>query len=401
METTSTGYSPTIEDVRENLQLAAIKESDLQSVTQILFSERERDMHERVKLLELDENLLKTIEKGESLKFQGCKNDTVVLCTKNRTYDVKEVEISNSLMLTPNLELSEQTNVDTPDRTMKVLNISGIFHTYFEAKECEPRLEKLFTILEPTSYKGVEYESSIPEEDLYDWRRLQNEIQASEEELVQALNDYFIVNIDGYFRLISFEFKVRCVTLMLDLFEEFSWEIDEVDRELTYDHLKDFIPKPVFDTLFKKYTNTSDKSKEDGTRLHRYNEEQCCKTLAKVLLAASPVTEYKQFMESWNIGTPEKIKPKEEYLNGIALIKWNSLTMEKEVVSYAETDLPKDINERFNALFKEKDKWTVEEITPYITNLTSQKMNVNAALTKYARCSVINGVKHYSSKHGK
>lgn len=39
--------------------------------------------------------------------------------------------------------------------------------------------------------------------------------------------------------------------------------------------------------------------------LRRYNEERCCAMIAKIFLAASPVTEYKEFMETWNIGTPE------------------------------------------------------------------------------------------------
>lgn len=61
-----------------------------------------------------------------------------------------------------------------------------------------------------------------------------------------------------------------------------------------------------------------------------------------------------------------EIEPKEEYLKGIALIKWNNSTMTREVVSFPETNLSIDINERFNELFKAKNKWTVQEITPYI-----------------------------------
>lgn len=37
----------------------------------------------------------------------------------------------------------------------------------------------------------------------------------------------------------------------------------------------------------------------------------------------------------------------------------------------------------------------------FFRNLTTNKMNVNALLTKYARCSIINGIKYYSSKYGK
>lgn len=42
-------------------------------------------------------------------------------------------------------------------------------------------------------------------------------------------------------------------------------------------------------------------------QFYRYDEGKCCATIAKVLLAASPVTEYKEFMETWNIGTPESM----------------------------------------------------------------------------------------------
>ncbi|KAK1126333.1 hypothetical protein K0M31_004960 [Melipona bicolor] len=397
MESVESSYSRTMEEVEESLKLAVIKESDLQRVTQILYSTEEPNVEEHIKLLELDDHLLETVNKGDSLTFQGTEEDLVVLCTKCRTYDIKEAETSNSFLLVPKLNLSEQSNVDT-NRTIEACNISGIFHTYYEVKECRPKLEKLLSVLKPTSFKGIEHESSISHELLYDWHRLKNEIQASEAELIQALKDYLITNIDGYFRLISFEFEARSLALMLDLFEENSWEIDEIDKEITYEFLKELIYKPVFNILFTKYTEISEKSKKDGTSLYRYNEEKCCKTLAKVLFIASPVTEYKQFMKSWNIATPEKIEPKEEYLYGIALVRWNNL-MEKEIVSFPETDLSIDVDERFNKLFKAKKKWTVQEITPYIINLTTNKMNVNALLTKYARSSIVDGIKYYSSKY--
>ncbi|XP_076672058.1 sister chromatid cohesion protein DCC1 isoform X1 [Andrena cerasifolii] len=401
METIDTGHSPMLGEVRETLELAIIKESDLRNMTQLLYSVPECIENKHTKLLELDEQLLATINKGDSLMFQGNEHDSVVLCTKNRTYDVKEAGTSNSCLLVPNLNLIGQTSTDADDRVIKARNILGVFHTYYEVKECIPKLEKLLDVLEPTSFKGQEYESMIAREHLYNWRRLRSEIQASEDELNQALKNYSIVNIDGYFRLISFESEIQSLTLMLDLFDENCWELDEVNKEDTLESIKEFLPTAVFDILFAKYTEVSDKSKENGSPLYRYHEEKCCKSLAKVLLAASPVTEHKQFMESWNIGTPEKMIPKEEYLSGIALITWNGSTLKKEVVSFPEANLPKNIDERFNELFKAKNKWAVQEITPYVLNLATKNMNVNALLTKYARSSVINGIKYYSSKHGK
>ena len=56
---------------------------------------------------------------------------------------------------------------------------------------------------------------------------------------------------------------------MLDLIEENSWEIDEVDKEVSCESLNEIIPKPVFELLFKKYTEPSDKKKDDGTPLYK------------------------------------------------------------------------------------------------------------------------------------
>lgn len=67
-----------------------------------------------------------------SLMFKGNKQDSVVLCTESRTYDVLEAETSNSCLLVPNLNLSEKTSTGTNDRVIKSYNISGIFHTYYE-----------------------------------------------------------------------------------------------------------------------------------------------------------------------------------------------------------------------------------------------------------------------------
>ncbi|XP_076655799.1 sister chromatid cohesion protein DCC1 [Halictus rubicundus] len=392
----------TMEEIRETLELADIKESDLQNLTQILYSATDNDIENCTKLLELDQHLLETIEAGDSLSFQGNKEDSVVICTKSRTYDVKEAETSNSCLLVPNLNLIKQISVlATNDRVTRNYNISGVFHTYYEVRECKPKLEKLLSILEPTSFHGKEYESKVPQELLYDWDRLRSEVQASEDELSRALNNYLIADIDGYYRLLSFKAETDNLTLMLGLFDRNSWELDQVDKEATYESLKEFFPKSVFDVLFAKYTEASSKSKQDGTPLYRYIEEKCCKTVAQILLNSSTVTEQKQFMKSWHRSTPEKMEPKEEYLSGVALVMVNGFTLKKEVVSFLDADLSNNINERFNELFKMKDKWTMQEIAPYVSKFTTDKINVNALLTKYARCSMVNGVKYYSSKHGK
>ena len=71
-------------------------------------------------------------------------------------------------------------------------------------------------------------------------------------------------------RLISFDIEARSLDLILDYFERQSWELDEVDKENIYEFLKELIYEPVFDVIFKRYTEVSTKTKDDGSPLYRY-----------------------------------------------------------------------------------------------------------------------------------
>lgn len=67
----------------------------------------------------------------------------------------------------------------------------------FQVRECMPKLSKLPTLLEASSFKGLEYESLIDPKSLYNWDRLRSEVQASDSELENALPEYLIACIDG------------------------------------------------------------------------------------------------------------------------------------------------------------------------------------------------------------
>lgn len=52
-----------------------------------------------------------------SVVFKGDHNESAVLCTKAKTYDVKEAETSNSILLLPELTFpDEDTNIELTSR---------------------------------------------------------------------------------------------------------------------------------------------------------------------------------------------------------------------------------------------------------------------------------------------
>ncbi|XP_074109105.1 sister chromatid cohesion protein DCC1 isoform X2 [Cotesia typhae] len=380
------------DDIVATLNLAKLNQSQVKKICQVLdYQHGASD----IKLLELDDHMLETLEQGKTLFFKGEKNDAVLLCTDTRTYKIEEAETSNSLLLCPNLKFTKDVpKSDGDEIKIEKIPTRGIFHNYFESSICKPEISKLISLLEPSSFKGPEYEKYIEKDTLYDWDKLFSNIQASEKELKDAITHFCIPILDGYYRLISFEFESKALTLMLDFMEENSWKTNAVNKEETYEALEDLIPKPIFDTIFDKYT-----VKNSNDDLYTYDERNVCRRLAEVLLASSPVNDFDRFMEAWKLAIPENINPKLEHLYGTAVIVWNAEKQRKDIVSFPESKLSSDVVKRFKELFEVKNKWTAEEIKPYLINMSSANLSVDFLLTKHTRSSMVKGIKYYSSKY--
>jgi sister chromatid cohesion protein DCC1 len=64
-----------------------------------------------------------------------------------------------------------------------------------------------------------------------------------------------------------------------------------------------------------------------------------------------------------------------------------------------EENLSTNLGDRLKFLFKTKEKWSADQIQPYIEYFTSPQLAVTAILAKFARSLVIKGVRYYVAKH--
>ncbi|XP_037298438.1 sister chromatid cohesion protein DCC1 isoform X1 [Manduca sexta] len=420
------GETRTPEEVRKIIKIAKLHESELTEITQVLRFPGAHKQNDNLRLMLLDDNLLKEIEAGNELVFKGDPEENVVLCTSNKTYDVKEAETSNSILLVPDLLFAASTGLDETiqnnsmddsdssfDKSNTSLNkstesdegkdprriehkdIIKTFFTYYELKPCKPRLSKLQKLLEPTLYQGQELEYAIDKSKLMNYDSLCDQIQASKHELEQQLERIQAIKIDGYYRLLDFDYEFRVLSYMLDLIEENSWALDRISKEITLDSLKDLVPMSILEAMFRFYTLES--VEEDGVQFYKYKEDKICKFLARVLLKSSGKFNLAEFLQAWRDSVPDGMTTDESQLAGIALIDKTSTP--QVVWGFSDTDLPENINERFKLLFQTKTKWTVDQISPYIECYATVKLNVNALLTKYARASTQDGVRVFSAKH--
>ncbi|XP_061723894.1 sister chromatid cohesion protein DCC1 [Cydia pomonella] len=423
------GEERTSEDVRKIIKTAKLHESELTEVTQVLRFPDAASQKQNLSLMLLDANLLKEIEEGNELIFKGDPEENVVLCTSTKTYDVKEAETSNSLLLVPDLLFAANTGLDEtiannsmddsdtsfeksnnslnkstesdegdkPPRKIEYKEVINTFFTYYELKPCKPRLNKLQKLLEPSRFQGLELEYAIDKSTLLTYEAIFEEVQASRKELNEELENIQAIEIDGFYRLLEFDYEFRVLSYMLDLIEENSWHLEKISKEITLDSLKDLCPLSIIESMFKFYTEES--VEEDGVQYYKYKQEKVCRFLARVLLKSAGKFNLTEFMQAWRDSVPEGMVTDESMLWGIALV--DKTSSPPVVWGFTEAELPENINERFKVLFQAKPKWSVDQISPYIECYATEKLNVNALLTKYARASTQDGVRVFSAKHMK
>ncbi|EFA07653.2 sister chromatid cohesion protein DCC1 [Tribolium castaneum] len=385
-----------LDDVNEMLKLAKLGENDVLSTSQTVYFTSDNLNCDNFKFLELDQHLLEEIKQGQTLYIKGDDDENVVLCTKDRTYDVTGAETSNSLLLVKNMAFFDDLK-DGKERALQTVTVSGVFYDYLSVTPGKPHLKKLRDLLDKSVYKGPEHEYEIKNEDLYGYDDLIKIIQASDQELESVLKQMNVVTINGKIRLLDVEYHFRALSYMLKLIEENSWNLDEIDFDETLNSLRDIIPETILKNLFDKYTTES--KIVDGLQLYSYKEREICRFFAQILLYGAGKFNLEEFLQAWRESVPEGMTCDEELLHGIAIIDRKS---DPPVISaFPEEELPEEINARFNKLFKAKEKWTVPEITPYIQRVATDKMDVNALLAKFARASNSQGVKFYSAKHAK
>ncbi|XP_052257411.1 sister chromatid cohesion protein DCC1-like [Dreissena polymorpha] len=394
----------TLDEIDSVLEFAKLGRDEIKSVTQSIYFSEQLDS-EGIKLLELDTAVLTALENGERVIIRGDKEDSAVLCTESETFEVKLGEVSNALLIVPDMTLGSELT-DTLLPSIQYQQVNSVMHTFYELRKMKPRLQKLRSLLEENPYAGQAAEGDVDHQGTkYTFNELLNLVQGSEREIKIALEKMQAIVIDGYWRVLDFDFLVQVMSHLLQLCDENSWLDQGIPIQECLSVLQDIFPRTVIEHVLKNFADkiTPATGKDDDEKhmqididYYRLNEDKVCRFFAEQILKHARKFNLSQFLSTWEKSVPDGMKTSVSQLEGIALIDRDS---NPEVISYMTVDtLPEEISERFNHLFRIREKWSLPEITPYIKDLTTDKMDVTAMLTKYARASTLNGIKVYNSR---
>ncbi|CAL9706280.1 unnamed protein product [Knipowitschia caucasica] len=383
----------TLEEVRATLQVAKLREEDLNPCVQSLSFGQNVSSADYC-LLELDEALCAAVEQGHSLVIRGDKEERAVLCSGDKTYDLKIADTSNLLLFVPEGQSPEQLAEGPACPRVAHAQIWGFCNSYWELRKQRPKLKKLKKLLLENVYEGPALRGEEENtENRYTMSDLLERIQASESELEDGLRSLHACQIHGFWRLLDFDYEMKLLGHVTQLVDSESWSFNKVPLQNCLDELSALEPKEMIEHCLNCYGR---RFVEDGLVLFSLDQDSVCRALALLLLQNAVKFNLSEFQEVWQQSVPDGMSTSLSQLQGLALVDRGSRP--QTIALLRVEDLPEDTQERFNQLFTLREKWTEDDITPYIKDLCGEKQTTGALLTKYARSSTQNGLKVFNSR---
>ncbi|XP_038879383.1 sister chromatid cohesion protein DCC1 [Benincasa hispida] len=345
--------------------------------------------HDDLVLLEVDEKLLEEVL-HQRVSIRGQPEDDAVFCTKSRTYGIKYVGTSNSVLLIPPSGLSEyyENELDShqKDGTKEVAHVIKVAPGIMELHEIAPRIDKLKLLLSEEPYSlADEWESKEVdkhEKRMYNWDDLINKVQASDDELKAGLQALSAVEIDGYWRVVDEKYMESMLQMLLNNTILNDWSPDALDEGVIMKVMKmDGFPEKLVQHCLHVYGDKLD-GDEGKSCLWRLDEKRVCVHFAREVLREGKM-KLEHFMDEWRRKIPLGMRANFDMLEGEVLTE--RLGVETWVRGFRVCSLPSNPAERFTILFRERPKWEWKDLQPYIRDLTVPGLSSEGLLLKYTR----------------
>ncbi|KAH9961376.1 sister chromatid cohesion protein Dcc1 [Russula dissimulans] len=349
------------------------------------------------RLLELPPDLSKLVESSvDDLKFvltrltiKGGPEDDAVLCTSDRTYNIRSVTLSNSVFV-----VCPSPDVGASD---KQVVIQDSLNELLELVPAVPKLHRMNVLL-----KEHEWEEGHEEDDesfskakrkRFTLDDARTAFQTSERELAQALKEKHILIIDGALRPLSPSYLHKILELLLMHLVSLSQTHDaasvvELSRSLEYEHE---VRREVVLQVMRWFGEV-----DTANELWKVDVEKVVRQVGLGILRqrkaramrfqSDPISE-DDFMAKWNtvVGDTFASHTSLKLLTGNYLCAPSPFSSSTILSYFPCAELPTDPPMRFADLFLTRARWKAEDIGPYLSDITVDTKELDKLLLKYAR----------------
>ncbi|XP_020086475.1 sister chromatid cohesion protein DCC1 [Ananas comosus] len=343
--------------------------------------------HDDLLLLEVDDELLPDVL-HHRVVVRGQPDEEAVLCTPSATYAMKFVGTSNSVFLIPPgkstpliandvMTDSNGNSIDTPDVVASVFKVAP---GNIELVHAAPRLDKLNLLLTKRPYRlDEDLEDDLQyDRDLYTYKGLLEQIQASEEELRDGLKALSAVEIDGFLRIVDSKSMNLVLKVILNNSVLHEWPLNALEE----DNVAVVMESDGFPQRIVLHCLETFGSRVEGNNLWSLDEKKVCLQFAKEALDGGKM-KMESFMEKWMRSIPSVMHAELRMLEGEVL--YEKIGVETWVRAFSVAALPSTPAERFAALFQERPKWEWKDLEPYIRDLRVPGLSLEGLLIKHTR----------------
>ncbi|KIJ99391.1 hypothetical protein K443DRAFT_102282 [Laccaria amethystina LaAM-08-1] len=349
------------------------------------------------KLLELTPELVTLIEEGTnkysyapSLIVKGQPGEDAVICTVDKTYSMRTVDLSNSvLVITPPPDAFASKFTDTGvvirDQLNEIIELAPIV----------PKLHKLSTLL-----RGREYDDEEHDEDAssvrfraasFTYQDARELIQASDAELNRGLRERRILNINGNLRPISLTYLNQLLELVLNLLVSLSQphtcaSVEDISSALANGHE---VPRVVSAQVMSWFGDIHQGKwkidvdcviREVGLGILRNHKQE---PVAKDIFVAKWTSLVGDSFEHAVSLPLLAVTHLSSLLQGNYLV---STIQDKKYLTYFPASLlPIDPAARFSTLFLTCPRWKGDEILPFLSDIAVNNKERDKLLLKHCR----------------
>jgi len=351
------------------------------------------------KLLELPPELLTIIDAAThdstnnfSLAIKGSKDDDAVLCTAEKTYSIRSVVLSNSVLVAG--PESSGAGCDSEDGV--AVGVRDQLHEVLELTPAVPRLHKLQTLL-----GGREYDEGHEddEDDMSDtdndrprnqrklsYRDALETLQASDAELDRGLKERRILILHGHLRPIAPSYLITVLELLLTHLVSLSLPPEAASVSKLSDALEEGyeVRREVCEQVMAWFG-------EIKNEMWNMDVNATVKEVGLGILRAykdDSISE-EDFLAKWKNAVGDRFESKVSlellsgnYLSSIDTMKDPPI---KALTYFPSSLLPIDPAARFTDLFLTRPRWKAEDITPFLADIVIDSKERDKLLLKFTR----------------
>ncbi|KAI9922018.1 hypothetical protein PsorP6_000057 [Peronosclerospora sorghi] len=220
-------------------------------------------------------------------------------------------------------------------------------------------------------------------------------LQVSERQVLQMLEQVHAFEEAGAWRLLARKYETQIFTDMLDTIVQQEWGVFSEPGVAVHQFVSQ-LEEPL--VAIRHRVNGEDRCTLDPINVATFRalslfEEQADETSFQaqhehVVVNPDAGWALDQFLDKWKLRVPEGVTVNLDMLRGLVLVKPPKGGNEpRRIVYFPEQALSPEPKQPFDQLFAMQEKWTFEQLEPYIRPLVTPNRTQASLLLKYTRSS--------------